>query len=290
MSRPELARYYSETGQSEGHGRGYVIPTRGDPKKGLPVYGVTSISGRYSAGIGNEDGLAQYAADVMLRWCNENWSLLGSRSDADAYKWGRFRWKDHTNHLAQIGTDAHEWVEVDMRREMGEDLEYPDQWAEALEVVNQWIKLRENHWLEPILSEATVFHPDLGYAGTLDVGGYLDGVLTLGDVKTGRSTWETNRIQMAALAKCPVLMVKGEDGKWREEEAPKWEQFAFYHLRPWYYNPVTGITEKAYWEIQYVPPDEIDDLFEIFKGLLQGKQAEDRLKARRKGKTSDTTD
>jgi hypothetical protein len=34
-------------------------------------------------------------------------------------------------------------------------------------------------------------------------------------------------------------------------------------------------------------PDEIDDLFEIFKGLLAGKQAENRLKARRKGKSDE---
>lgn len=283
MSKPELARYYSETGSSEGHGRGYVIPTRGDPKKGLPVYGVTSISGRYSAGIGNEDGLAQYAADVMLRWCNENWSVLSQRSDADAYKWGRFRWKDHTNHLAQVGTDSHEWIEADLTGEWPEDM-----WGEALEIVEQWVELRKEHWFDPILVEQTVFHPDYGYAGTLDFGGYLDGDLTLADVKTGRNLWESQKIQVAAMAKCPILMVKGEDGKWREEEAPKWERFAFIHLRPNYYNPVTGITEKAYREIQYVDPDEIDDLFEIFLGLLQGKQAEDRLKKRRKGVTNGT--
>jgi hypothetical protein len=254
LSKPELARYYSETGQSEGHGRGYVIPTRGDPEKGLPVFGVTSISGRYSAGIGNEDGLAQYAADVMLRWANENWSLLAERSDADAYRMGRFRWKDRTNHLAQVGTDAHEWIEVD-------------------------------HWIEPTLAEATVFNPEYEYAGTLDVGGYIDGELTLADVKTGRNLWENNRVQLAALAKCPILMVKGEDGKWREEEAPKWERFAFIHLRPEYYNPVTGVTEKTYNEIEYVDPAEIDPLFDIFTGLLQGKIAEGKLKALRKGVT-----
>ena len=79
-------------------------------------------------------------------------------------------------------------------------------------------------------------------------------------------------------------MVKGEDGKWREHEAPKWEQYGFIHLRPDYYNPVTGKAEDAYWEVQWMDPDEIDDLFEIFLGLLRGREAEDRLKASRKKK------
>jgi hypothetical protein len=283
MSKPELARFYSETGQSEGHGRGYVIPTRGDPKKGLPVFGVTSISGRYSAGIGNEDGLAQYAADVTLRWANENWTQLAGKSDQDAYRGGRFRWKDHTNHLAQVGTDSHEWIEVDLKDGWG----HPDMWGEALEVVDEWVALKQQHDFQPLLVEATVFNPEFEYAGTLDFGGYIDGVLTLADVKTGRNLWESNRLQMAAMAKCPIVMVKDAEGVWHEEEAPKWERFAFVHLRPNYYNPVTGITEKAYGEIQYMDPDEIDDLFEIFKGLLAGKQAENRLKARRKGKSDE---
>jgi hypothetical protein len=102
-------------------------------------------------------------------------------------------------------------------------------------------------------------------------------------VKTGRNLWENNRIQLAALAKCPVLMVKDDDGVWFEEAAPEWERFAFIHLRPDYYNPVTGKSETAYNEIEYLDPDEIDDLFAIFTGLLQGKMAEDRLKTKRKG-------
>lgn len=273
MTKPELARYFSETGRTEGHGRGYVIPTRGN----LPVYGVTTISGRYSDGSG-DGGLAQYAADVTLRWANENWSQLASKTDADAYRQGRFRWKDWTNHLAQVGTDAHEWIEYDL---LGMEPK-PDVWGEAYECVEQWLALREEHWVDPVCTEATVFNPDLGYAGTLDVGGYLDGVLTLGDVKTSRTLRENHRIQLAALSKCPVLMVKGEDGEWREEEAPKWERLAFYHLRPDYYNPVNGVEEEAYWEIEYVAPGEVDHLFEIFQGLLRSKAAEDQLKAVRK--------
>jgi hypothetical protein len=267
VSKPELARYYSE---KDGDARGYVIPTRDD----LRVYGVTSVSGRYSDG---ENGLAQYAADVTLRWANENWNLLGSRSDEVNYRNGRFRWKDHTNHLAQVGTDAHEWIEAQLT---GQPL--PDLWGESLEVADQWLGLTQNHWLEPLMVERTVFHPEYGYAGTLDYGGYLDGLLTLGDVKTGRSLRENHRLQMAALAKCPIMMVKGEDGEWREEKAPEWEQFAFFHLRPAYYNPVNGASEEAYWEVDYIDPEEIDDLFSMFLGLLRMKQAEDRVKARRK--------
>ena len=271
MTKPELARYYSE---KDGDARGYVIPTRDN----LRAYGVTSISGRYSDGK-DAGGLAQYAADVTLRWANENWSILGARSDEANYRQGRFRWKDYTDHLAQVGTDAHEWIEADLTEQS-----LPDLWGESLEVADQWVALRQQHWVDPLHVERTVFHPEYGYAGTLDFGGDLDGVLTLGDVKTGRMLRENQRIQMAALAKCPIAMVKGGDGVWREEKAPEWEQYAFFHLRPDYYNPVNGISEQAYWEIEYVDPEEIDDLFQIFLGLLRGKEAEDRLKARRKEK------
>jgi hypothetical protein len=274
MSKPELAKYYSE---SDGDARGYQHPNTGER-----VYGVTSISGRYSEGAGKgEGGLAQYAADVTLRWANDNWSLLGSRSDEQNYRNGRFRWKDWTNHLAQVGTDAHDYFEQDL---VGGEL--PVMWGEALEVAYQWVDFRRQHWLDPTAVEVTVWNRTLGYAGTLDVSGYLDGVLTLLDAKTSRLLRENHRIQVAALAKAEFLMVKHEDGTWTEEAMPEWEQFGFIHLRPDYYNPVNGQSEQAYWELQFIDPEEIDDLFEIFTGLLAGKKAEDRLKARRKEKAA----
>ncbi len=271
MSKPELSRYYSE---KDGDARGYVIPTRDDAR----AYGVTPITGRYHDGK-SFGGMAQYAADVTLRWANDNWNLLGSRSDEVNYRQGRFRWRDWTDHLAQIGTDAHEYIEADLT-----GAELPDQWGEAFEVAEQWLAFRQEHWVEPLLVERTLYHPDLGYAGTMDFGGYIDGTLTLGDVKTSRTVRENHRLQIAALSKCPVLMTKLPDGTWIEEEPPAWEQYAFIHLRPNYYNPVNGKSESAYWKLDVMDPDEIDDLFQIFCGLLSGKVAEDRLKARRKEK------
>lgn len=276
MGTPELAKWYSEGGQAEGHGRGYRIPTRDNAF----AYGVTSISGRYSTG-GNGENLAQYAADVTLRWANDNWNLLGSRSDETNYRNGRYRWKDWTNHLAQVGTEAHEYIEADLQ-----GLPLPDQWGESFEIAEQWLALKQQHWIDAPYVERTVYHPDLGVAGTLDIGAYVDGEpgLCLLDTKTSRLLRENHRIQMAALAKAPIIMRKDENGVWREDEAPKWERFGFVHLRPNYYNPVNGKSEDAYWELEWMDSDEIDDLFEIFKGLLQCKQAEDRLKARRKEK------
>lgn len=276
MSKPDLAQYYSEGGAGQGQGRRYKHPLTEEY-----AYGVTTISGRYSEGWGGNDGLAQYAADVTLRWANENWNLLGSRSDETNYRNGRFRWKDHTNHLAQVGTDAHEYIEADLTP----GAELPFQWAEALEIAHQWVKLRQRFWLEPDYVEHTVWNHTYGYAGTFDFSGAVDGVPSLMDVKTGRLLRENNRLQQAALFKAEVLMVKHADGTWTEEPMPKWEQVGFIHLRPNYYNPVNGDTEQAFGEIEFMDMDEIDDLFEIFLGLLQGKKAEDRLKAHRKSTT-----
>lgn len=276
MGKPELAKYYSEGGNSEGHGRGYRHPLTNEY-----VYGVTSISGRYSAG-GGEGGLAQYAADVTLRWANENWSILGARDDAANYRQGRFRWKDHTDHLAQVGTDSHEFVEADLTNQI-----LPEQWGEALEVAHQWVDLRNHHWIEPRHVEHTVWSHTHGYAGTFDLDCFWDGIPSLMDVKTSRLLRENHKIQMAAMIRADVLMVKGEDGTWREEPMPEWERYGFIHMRPDYYNPVNGASEKAYWEVEWMENDEIDDLYAIFLGLLDGKKAEDRLKKRRKEKDSD---
>ena len=274
MSKPELAQYYSEGGANQGQGRRYKHPHTGEY-----AYGVTTISGRYSEGFGGDAGLAQWAADTTLRWANDNWSLLGSRSDEQNYRNGRFRWKDHTTHLAQVGTDAHEWIEADLT---GGEL--PIMWGESLEIAQQWVNFRSHHWIEPTHVEQTVWNHTLGYAGTFDFGGYLDGIPCMLDVKTGRNLWENNLIQQAAMAKCEVLMTKQADGTWVEEPMPQWDQLGFIHLRPDYYNPVTGAQESAYWELELMDMDEVDDLFEIFTGLLVGKKAEDRLKARRKEK------
>lgn len=276
MSKPDLAQYYSEGGANQGQGRRYKHPHSGEY-----AYGVTSISGRYSEGFGGDAGLAQWAAEVTLRWANENWSLLGARSDETNYKQGRFRWKDYTTHLAQVGTDAHDYIEADLT-----GAELPLMWGESLEIAEQWALLRQEYWLEADYVEHTVWNHTYGYAGTFDFSGWVDGERCMLDVKTGRNLWENNLIQQVAMAKCEVLMVKQADGAWTEEPMPQWDRLGFVHLRPNYYNPVTGAEEQAYHEIEWLDMDEVDDLFDIFLGLLRGKIAEDRLKSRRKARSA----
>lgn len=100
MSRkPALAQYWSE---SKEDGRAYKHPV-----SGVRVPSVTTI-----CGLADKSGLAQYSADRTAKWCNDNLSLLMNKSDEDAIRGARFRWRDHADERANVGTEVHEWVET----------------------------------------------------------------------------------------------------------------------------------------------------------------------------------
>lgn len=269
MAGPELAQYWTESKQD---GRRYKHPHTGEF-----VPSVTTITG-----MEDKPNLIQWAADMTLRWAVENWNSLGQRSDQQAYNWGRYRWRDVRDERALIGTGAHAYVEA----ELTDSWDYPDlsDLPESLQCVDQWHNLREHHDIKPLFVEVTAWNHTDKWAGTLDLGCELDGVLTLGDVKTSKGLWEGHRMQLATLARAEVYMMKQPDGTWIEIEAPKWDQYAFFHLRPDYYDPMKEQTIPAYWDIQYLDPDEIDTLYDQFLGYRRAWGAQQDLKELRKQK------
>jgi genome maintenance exonuclease 1 len=114
------------------------------------------------------------------------------------------RWKErngsNSDHLRQQATDRgkviHKLIEARLK---GEVLECPPDvngfWNEALRVLGAIG--------EVVASEQPVYHPQLHYAGTLDLLAYWQGSLTLFDFKTShrekRSQWLTDaKLQIAA--------------------------------------------------------------------------------------------
>lgn len=261
---PPLAQYWSEKEQD---GRAYK-----HPHTGVRVPSVTTITG-----MEDKPGLAQYAADTTLRWAVENWSLLGSRSDEDSYRAGRWRWKDHTNFLAQIGTDAHAVVEADLNGLW----ELPEVWGEAEECVEQWYAFRQAHEVVPVYTEVTCWSHEHGYAGTADIIAIIDGVPTVSDLKTSRGLYDAHKMQAVALSRADVLMIQ-EGDEWIEVDMPEFEALRLIQIRPDYYNPVNGKTEEAFWHMEDVPREEWDHLFQMFLGYKEAWTAKQALKGLRK--------
>jgi hypothetical protein len=67
-------------------------------------------------------------------------------------------------------------------------------------MAEQWVKLAAKHLIVPLASEFTVYNEELGYAGTADLVGLVDGIPSLIDVKTGKGVYADAALQLCALA------------------------------------------------------------------------------------------
>jgi len=88
---------------------------------------------------------------------------------------------------------------------------------ELVPFLEQWVRLREDYGLVPVLVERTVAHPFLGYAGTLDrvmASEFADVAELIHpscrmahvlDVKTGAGVWPDAALQLAGYANAPHL-------------------------------------------------------------------------------------
>jgi hypothetical protein len=102
-----------------------------------------------------------------------------------------------------IGTAAHALVEWHTRVQLGEDAglepQVPDAALLAVEAWKDWCK---DVQFEPIWVERVVYHRVFGYAGTADWLARVKGVVTLGDIKTGKAiypeAWLQNRAYRSA--------------------------------------------------------------------------------------------
>ena len=231
----------------------------------------------------DKSALAQWASDLAIAWATVNWSLLGTRSDEDGWKAGRFRWKDVRDERAHIGTMVHEIIEADLNGEWV--VPEPDS-LEVAQAVAQWEQFKAEHVIEPLLVEVTLWSHTFGYAGTCDIIIVIDGETWLIDNKTSKGLWPEHEYQLAALASSDVAMVQQDDETWVEVEMPKIERYGFLHLRPDYHDPLKNIHIPAFYELVEVPAEDIPYLFESFKAYLAAWNAKKATEGLRKSRES----
>lgn len=93
----------------------------------------------------------------------------------------------------QEGVQIHKMVELDCRQELDEST-LPE-WIEPHFAA--WRKFVAHKRIEVLLSEHRVFHPGFWYAGTLDLLVYMDGELSLIDVKRSFAGGKAIGVQLA---------------------------------------------------------------------------------------------
>jgi hypothetical protein len=110
--------------------------------------------------------------------------------------------KAHQKELAkagEIGTQIHKMIEWIMRTAIGADAgPKPVICEKALWAVMAFEDFAKSVNLKPVLIEQTVYSKVHGYAGTMDLLARVNGVLTLIDMKSGKSVYPESFLQSAA--------------------------------------------------------------------------------------------
>lgn len=281
MAHPKLA-----TARSGYGGRGYYIPGDFDAAGKKRVYpSVTTVLKQVA-----KEGLHQWIADQVAAYAVANIPYLMNHTEESGWGYLRFIWNRtpdlaatelRTWHegvrddAAELGTNVHEWLEVELEG-ISEPVVLDS--PEAREIAAQLRLWLRGHSVEVRRTEYTIVNRRLGYAGTADAHWLIrcdhDGPACLGqaagewvsvllDFKTSRFTWRDHGMQLAALSDADVVMrevVKGYAGAkmheatvggrrvrswWVEEEPPVYDRIAVLHLRPRDQDP-SGETIEAF--------------------------------------------
>ncbi len=104
-----------------------------------------------------------------------------------------------TEKAANIGTETHAAIERWIRERLGQSVGPMPQLSEpALLAYMAFTEWAETVKFQPLAAEVMVYDPWQGYAGTLDFVARLEGVLTVGDWKTGKAIYTEAFLQNAA--------------------------------------------------------------------------------------------
>lgn len=295
-------------------GSGYKIPTRlQENGKPIVVPGVTTVTGALDKG-----GVVQWAVDNTAAFAVANIESLMTRTEEQGFGFLRFypkRFKerdfddptvdirDYSNgvldDLAELGTLTHDWVADHILGNFEPDLVRPEQ-AQMAERFMDW---EQFHVIDPILVESTLVGE--GYAGTIDhlwdimclhddpcfPGADERPVRALIDAKTSRNTHDTHYAQLGALGAAEAVMVevdKDTEGAvayktkewgttyWIEKPFQGFEFYGILRLRPDDPDKDGGL--DAYCKMVHVPHPVVDEAWEIFKGALQARHGQQRLR------------
>lgn len=207
-----------------------------DPFSGEQYPSVTSVL-KYE----DKSALVQWAVDRAVWWCIDNWQELGAEPET-AFARARRRHDDVRDERAWVGTGVHAYIEA----EHTDSWDMPELNAEQLEILDWWRHFNELYEVEPLLTEFTIYNPEVGYAGTADGLWRITDKLTgeswvsLVDIKTSKNIWDGHYMQLSALANGSFwLREVDKDTEGAVEQ--KWK------------NPATGKVEKSFWVKEEMP-------------------------------------
>lgn len=111
-----------------------------------------------------------------------------------------------------VGTQCHKLIEWALRKAMGQTLPEPKASDAALVAFMAFQDWLTAHRVRPLAIEQTVYHPRLGYAGTLDLVAEVDGRIAVIDFKTSKAIYGEHHLQNVAYQDALI-----ELGHWRAD-------------------------------------------------------------------------
>lgn len=261
MTAPPLARYFSD---KENQGRGYIHPAHPD---GVRVPGVTSITKLVAK------DMAQWGADMAVRWISDNWNLWQpwAKSDERAYNSARHKHKEFRDERGEVGTGVHQYI---------------DEWVKGEEPMAEFLDIEQQQMVQQF--EEAVFITGMEFddaeltlwgdtwAGTLDLRGTVYSerlgrmATAIFDVKTSKAIYPEVMIQLAALKSARTQFRQVENGTlnaihlpdkkrgdswWLEEDAPKVDTAFIIHLRGEFWDGKELVPAK--WELIEIEHEEL---------------------------------
>ena len=185
--------------------------------------GVTSVIGK----VDKSGPLISWAkgvtADAALADLDELQAMVSSKGRAVAKAFLVAHATAESDSAKDIGSQVHAAAEAVSR-----GLEAPLA-AEHLPWLDAYRRFLDDWQPEYRSLERYVANLTVGYGGTFDWIGYLDGKLTLGDTKTGKGVYRETRLQLAALGRAEFIGLPNDP---KQYPMPKIEQYAILHLRP----------------------------------------------------------
>lgn len=259
-------QYWSD---KENDARQYWYPVP-EGEEDTVVYSVTTILKMIA-----KNAIPQWYADQVAAKIAAFPDAPFTRTETETFNFFRWAGSNALKEAGELGDKLHSYAERDL---LGEP--QPEDWTlteRDQQLRDLWHELRWEHNLEPIFTEVTGWSHTHGYAGTIDGIGYLDGKLTLWDIKTSRNLWDEHKEQLAALGNVDELLLETEPLTWEAHELPEIEQYAILHVRPDDHDG-KGVFVPGYWQVLTFPTEEINDYFPTFLGALAVKKGRELTK------------
>lgn len=265
-------QYWNE---KENDARQYWYPLTPEGEPDQVVFSVTTILKEI-----NKPGIPQWYANAVAARAAQNPEALFTRTEGEAYNYLRWAGTHELKAAGERGDKIHSFIEHDLGGTKP-DPGFVDE--DDLQMQNLWLDLRWNREIDPLHLEVTAWSHKHGYAGTIDGIGYIDGKLTMWDVKSSRNIWDEHKEQLAALGNADELLIEVEPLVWQKLDMPEIEQYAIIRIRP---DDVDhkGNFVPGFWEILTFSIEEINEYFPTFLGALQVKMGRENTKKFKKKK------